>query len=160
MKNTRSRAINPTPEDLQQKIDKYFEECAGVPTLTEDGKPVVNEYGRVCYDVPPVPPTMAGLTYACGYKDRHMFWRQRTRSAAFRDVVDRAKLRIEHFNELMLYDPNGYRGARINLFYNYGWKAGRDQDQEPQGINVVIKASEPDGINARAYAGSDIRLTD
>ena len=149
-----------TPEQLQALVDAYFEECAGVATRTKDGNLVVNEYGRVCYDIAPHPPTMAGLSYFCGFAYQEGFGRQKRRGAAFKAVVDRARLRVENYLETALYDRNSISGAKFNLICNFGWNA-KDDEPEPAGINIIIRQGEPvNGSDARAYAGTNIAIMD
>lgn len=128
-----------TPEQLQALVDDYFTYCEGEPTRTETGRVAVNQYGRIIYDRQPVPPTMAGLCLACGFRGRNAFNNQKHRSPEFAAVVARAQLRLEHYCETRLYDQDGYGGAMFKLLRCYGWDATikHKDDDKPQGILLI-----------------------
>lgn len=55
-------------EDMQKKIDAYFQECEGTILSDEAGKPVLRN-GTPIY-VGKRPPTMTGLAIALGFATR------------------------------------------------------------------------------------------
>lgn len=52
-------------EELQKKIDDYFQECEGTLLLDKEGRPVYTEKGALVYLTAPKPPEAArsGLFY-------------------------------------------------------------------------------------------------
>ena len=137
--NGRGRnAFYKTPEELQAAVDEYFESIKGVPVFDKDGLPVTKRNGEQL-QAGETPPTLSGLAYFCGYKDRRTFSRQAKRGAGFRDVVDVARLRCEEYYERALYNRDTYNGATFMLSMCFGWKKPRPGEQEPGGVRVVTK---------------------
>lgn len=131
-------------EDLEAKIDEYFEMTEPSPMMTEDedGKEVAltDKHGNVI--MTQVAPTVAGLAYFLGYADRRSIYDLKDQGE-FSHTIKRAMLRIELFHEqnLSLRDkPTG------DIFWmkNHGWTdrqevTGRDGDPI---VLRIIKASE------------------
>ncbi len=114
--------------EMQEIIDRYFEECEGRVLLDADENPVVYKGAPVITGCRP--PTVTGLALALGFASRQALINYQGRKE-FHDTVTRAKARIEDYAEQRLYDRDGQRGAEFNLRYNYGWRdeaddAGRD----------------------------------
>lgn len=109
-----------TPEEMQKKIDKYFEDCEGELLQDENGKPVLNKYGipvRIGYR----PPTVTGLALALGFTGRQALLNYQAKPS-FVDTVTRAKSRIEQYTEERLFDKDGVQGAKFSLKNNFkGW---------------------------------------
>ena len=57
-------------EEIEDKIEQYFESCGGEPLLDDEGNQVVNKYGYPCWIKPPKPPTVTGLALALGFSCR------------------------------------------------------------------------------------------
>ncbi len=142
------------PEDLRAAVEAYFTECEGVVVPTENGK---------CKTIGEIPPTISGLSYALGFKDRRSFTEQGKRGSAFMEVVRYARLRVEAYNEAKLYDPNSYRGARFVLRNCFGWEVG---EAFPDTCPTVVVTTVSDTVhdqegNERVPAhNSDIRFLD
>lgn len=146
MKKKKGRPpLYETPEQLQAAVDEYFKQCEGIPLFDKYGYPVMKRSGRQIRKGE-TPPTLAGLSFFLGFKNRKQFTRQKNRSAAFRDVVSLARLRVECFWEEALYDHDSYRGAAFMLSLCFGWR----HKSAPQPVIVQI-------INRAPKAGSQRR---
>ena len=122
MKTKKGRPpLYETPEQLQAAVDEYFNMCRGVPLYDKHGYPVMKRNGRQIRKGE-TPPTISGLSYYLGFKNRKQFTRQKKRSAGFRDVVSLARLRVENYWEESLYDMDSYRGAAFMLSMCFGWR--------------------------------------
>ena len=109
-----------TKEEIQEKIDKYFEECEGT-VLTRDGEVVLDKYGDpVLVGVKPL--TITGLALALGFNSRQSLLNYQDKEE-FVDTITRAKARVEQYAEERLFDKNGANGAKFSLANNFeGWK--------------------------------------
>ena len=107
-------------EELEQRIEAYFEDCKGELLKDDDGKPVLDKRGQpVMLGVRP--PTVTGLALALGFADRRSLLNYEAK-AKYAKVITRAKSRIEQYAEERLYDRDGCMGARFNLRNNFrGW---------------------------------------
>lgn len=124
------------PEEMAQAIDAYFTECEGKILMDDDGKVIVDKFGRPVI-VDNKPPTASGLAYALGFKTRKSLLDYKGKKA-FRDVIDRAKLRLQVYTEERLYDRDGQRGAEFSLKYNFdGKEADPKTSTEAEGAQVV-----------------------
>lgn len=111
-----------TPQEMQSKIDAYFEKCK--PTfLTVEGQLAKNKDGSpiVVYHHP----TVTGLALFLGFNNRTSLW-EYTKRPAFSDTVKRAIARIEQYAENQLFDNPKPTGA-IFWLKNHGWKAEEDK---------------------------------
>jgi hypothetical protein len=107
-------------EELQRRIDKFFEDCDGKPFLDEDGNPVRNKDGKVIRD-DKKPYTITGLALAIGFNSRQALLNYQEKPEFF-DTITRAKARVERYAEERLYDNNGANGAKFSLANNFkGW---------------------------------------
>ena len=131
-----------TPEEMQEKIDAYFEECKGTLLTDSDGNPIIDRWGEPVY-VNRKPPTITGLALALGFKTRRALLLYQAKKD-FQDVVLEAKSRVELYNEEMLYSRDGAKGAMFNLSRNFaGWQA--EKDEEAKGPAVAIINDIPKG---------------
>lgn len=135
-----------TPEALRAAVDRYFERCAGVPGVDAAGLPVM---------IGETPPTISGLSLALGFHNRQQFTRQRDRGAAFLDVVQYARLRVEEYAERRLYDPVSFRGAAFVLQSCFGWERVKDPDTPPEVRLIVQPAADPDGSGSALTVAGD-----
>ncbi len=137
-----------TPEEMQERIEAYFEECKGHPLLDEDGGAVRDKFGYpIILDAKPL--TVTGLALALGFTNRLALLNYQAKPA-FREIVERAKLKIENYAEMRLYDKDGANGARFNLQNNFkGWKPEEKADSDAGGKEIVIvelsRKASPDG---------------
>lgn len=126
-----------TPEEMQERIEAYFEECKGHPLLDEDGHAVRDKFGYpIILDAKPL--TVTGLALALGFTNRLALLSYQAKPA-FHDIVERAKLKIENYAETRLYDKDGANGARFNLQNNFkGWNADKAAQEEGKSAAVNI----------------------
>lgn len=127
-----------TPADMQKAIDAYFDECKGHPLTDVNGEIVYDKYGNPCIvDVKPL--TVTGLALALGFATRQSLLDYEGKGA-YRQIVQAAKLKIENYAEMRLYDKDGWNGAKFNLQNNFrNWdadKAGQDDKKAPA-INII-----------------------
>ena len=127
-----------TPEEMQEKIDAYFKECEGHPLLDDEGIPYTDRNGNP-FIVDRKPLTVTGLAIALGFTSRQALMNYQGRKK-FQAVVEAAKLRIENYAEMRLYDKEGANGAKFNLQNNFrNWdadKAGSDDKKAPA-VNII-----------------------
>lgn len=110
-----------TKEEIQEKIDAYFEECKGRPLLDDDGKSVLDKYGFPIY-LDKRPLTITGLALALGFTSRQALLNYQAKEE-FVDTILRAKARVECYAEERLFDKDGANGAKFSLANNFeGWK--------------------------------------
>ena len=110
-----------TKEEIQEKIDKYFEECKGTPLLNEDGTVAINKHGEpILVDRKPL--TITGLALALGFNSRQALLNYQGKKE-FNDTITRAKAKVEQYAEERLFDKEGSNGAKFSLANNFeGWK--------------------------------------
>ena len=118
-------------EEMQEKIDAYFVDCAGRYIRNEDGSIATDKYGDpVKENVRPL--TITGLALALGFTSRQALLNYQGKEE-FVDTIMRAKLIIENYAETRLYDKDGCNGAKFNLSNNFnGWN-------EKQQIEADVK---------------------
>lgn len=117
-------ALFSTPEQLQAKIDQYFETCK--PTYLEiDGKPALDKNGNRMVDVNP--PTVTGLALFLGFVDRRSMYDYSARED-FSLTIKKAIARIEKFAEHQLLTNQKPTGA-IFWLKNHGWRAEEIREQ-------------------------------
>ena len=125
-------------EALQEKVDKYFEDCAG-RMLTDEttGFPVVNPKTGLPGIVDTRPPTMSGLALALGFSSRDGLMRYAGKKE-YLDVIVRAKSRIEQCYEERLFDKEGANGAKFALQNNFkGWQESAKVAAQEAANNAV-----------------------
>lgn len=108
-------------EEMQEKIDKYFEECNGTVLKNEDGSIFKDKNGMpVVIGVRPL--TMSGLANALGFSSRQSLLNYEGKKE-FMDTIMRARARVEQYTEECLFDKNSANGAKFSLANNFeGWK--------------------------------------
>ena len=139
-----------TPEEMQVKIDQYFEEIEGHPLLDNDGKVMQDKWGYPVY-VDRHPPTITGLALALGFNTRKSLL-DYCGKPAFVNTIERAKARVERYAEERLYDREGQRGAEFSLKYNFRWDAPKEEKDETGGsgggiieMPAVLPEEAPNG---------------
>ena len=80
-------------EELEERIEKYFESCKGEVLKDEDGSPVLDKYGQPVI-IDRRPPTITGLALALGFASRQALLNYQAKKQ-FNDTITRAKLRCE-----------------------------------------------------------------
>ena len=125
-----------TPEEMQVKIDEYFEKCKGTLLRDHNDDPIIDRWGNPVY-LDKKPPTVTGLALALGFKTRRALMLYQAKKE-FTDVVLEAKSRIELYNEEMLYDRDGSKGAIFNLTRNFaGWQEEKTEDGKSTAVNII-----------------------
>lgn len=139
-----------TPEEMQVKIDQYFEEIKGHPMLDADGKVMTDKWGLPVY-LDQHPPTITGLALALGFNTRKSLL-DYCGKPAFVNTIERAKARVERYAEERLYDREGQRGAEFSLKYNFRWDAPKEEKNETGGsgggiieMPAVLPEEAPNG---------------
>ena len=120
-----------TAEEMQKKIDDYFELCQGRILKDEEHGIIRDKYGVPVY-VDVRPPTITGLALALGFNSRQALLNYQAKDE-FNDTILRAKARVECYAEERLFDKDGANGAKFSLANNFdGWK-------EKQQIEAEVK---------------------
>ena len=110
-----------TVEEIQEKIDSYFEECEGRLLKDSEGDVMTDKYGYPIR-VDSRPPTITGLALALGFTSRQALLNYQAK-AKFVDTITRAKAKVEQYAEERLFDKDGANGAKFSLANNFeGWK--------------------------------------
>lgn len=124
-------------EELQAAVDAYFDGCQGKYRCDENGAYVLDRHGRPILDGA-VPLTMTGLQFALGFRSRQSLCDYRGRRD-FREIIDRARLRVENYAEMRLYDKDGYSGAAWVLSTAFGWSRKAADDEKPVPVVRLIE---------------------
>ena len=114
-------------EEMQEKIDKYFEDCQGKVLKNEDGSIFKDKNGMpVVMGVRPL--TMSGLANALGFSSRQSLLNYEGKKE-FMDTITRARARVEQYTEECLFDKNSANGAKFSLANNFeGWREKQEID--------------------------------
>lgn len=127
-----------SPEQMQEKIDAYFEECKGKLLTDQNGQITFNKYGDpVIVDSKPL--TVTGLALALGFMSRRALLDYQAKPA-YQEIVEAAKLRIENYAEMRLFDKDGVNGAKFTLQNNFKhWDADKvaQDDKKAPAINII-----------------------
>ncbi len=126
-------------EQMQELIDKYFEECNGKILLDKDGNPVRNKDGKIIRD-DRRPYTITGLALALGFNSRQALLNYQGKEE-FNDTIMRAKARVERYAEERLYDNHGANGAKFSLANNFkGWSEKQTIEADVKNtMNITIE---------------------
>ena len=130
-----------TKEEMQVLIDKYFEEAKGRILLDNEGKPMLYK-GDPIY-VESYPLTITGLALALGFTTRQSLLNYQDKKE-FVDTLTRAKLIVENYANMRLYDKEGVNGAKFSLSNNYeGYKEKTETDLNIKEIpQIIFKRAE------------------
>lgn len=129
-------------EEMQEKIDAYFESCE--PELLRDtgGNPVLNKNGEPVY-VGGRPMTIQGLALALGFTSRQSLLNYKAKRE-FVDTVTRARLRVEQYAAERLFDRDAQRGAQFTLAYGFGY-AKENEEKDEGGVRLVLEREAEEG---------------
>lgn len=133
------------PAEMEAAINAYFTECEGKLLKDKDGCDLLDKFGRPVI-VGAKPPTASGLAYYLGFKTRRSLLDYKGKKA-FKDVIERAKLRLQVYTEERLYDRDGQRGAEFSLKYNFdGQEVEKDKTENgAQVVKIICDIPRPDG---------------
>lgn len=129
-------------EEIQEKIDKYFNECAGVPLKNDEGEVIRDKNGEpILHGKKPL--TVTGLALALGFNSRQALLNYQAKRE-FYDTITRAKAKIEQYAEERLFDKDGANGAKFSLANNFdGWKEKQQIEAEVnQDLTINIELSD------------------
>lgn len=132
------------PEDLQIKINEYFEHIKGeyemqwITDSDDDGKPIDKEI-EVCIRKPE-PPTITGLCLFLGFESRQSFYDYGNRDK-FSYTIKRARMMIENGYELAMYYAKNPTGA-IFALKNLGWTDKQEIDNKSSDGSMTPKATQ------------------
>ena len=132
----------PSVEELQTKIDAFFDSCFEIDA--ETGKKIQVE-----------PFTITGLALALNASREVLMNIQDGTSEGYtkehRDTIVRAKLRCHNYAEKQLFQAKSPQGA-IFALKNYGWKDVQTvENTGPNGGHLLIQA-------VSAYSDEDLKL--
>lgn len=118
-----------TAEEIQEKIDAYFEECKGRMLEDDEGNVMTDKYGQpIVVDARPL--TITGLALALGFNSRQALLNYQAKEE-FHDTILRAKAKVECYAEERLFDKDGANGAKFSLANNFeGWKEKQQIEAE------------------------------
>jgi hypothetical protein len=136
-----------TVGEIEEKIEKYFEDCKGHPLTDSKGKQMFNKFGSPIF-VDVHPPTVTGLALALGFTSRQALLNYQAKPE-FVDTITRAKARVEQYAEERLFDRDGSNGAQFSLRNNFkGWDADKKNDDSEDGkITIVNNIPRPEKQN-------------
>lgn len=127
-----------TAEELQAKIDEYFE--IGVnKRLVVTGPPNNRRESFVAI------PTICGLTAYCGFADRHSFY-DYGKSKEFSNTIKQARNRIEQNYEELL--QTGVATGAIFALKNFGWIDTPAIDQSSH-LHIILTPQEKSARRSR-----------
>ncbi len=119
---------------LQALIDDFFKSCEGEIRLDSDGQPCIDKSGNFITDNQK-PPTVSALAYTLGFCSRCDLLKYSGKSS-YKDVIERALLRIEMYTEARLFDKYSSAGAKFSLINNF--KDWNDKDDDPS-FEALVK---------------------
>ena len=131
-----------TKEEIQEKIDAYFEDCKGKMLYDPEGKPLTDKYGMpVIFGARPL--TVTGLALALGFTSRQALLNYQAKDE-FVDTIMRAKAVVEQYAEERLFDKDGANGAKFSLANNFdGWKEKQQIEAEVNSeVTINIELSD------------------
>lgn len=124
-------------EEIEEKINAYFEDCEGRVLKDDEGNVVFDKFGRPV-TVGQHPPTITGLALALGFSTRLSLLNYQGKKE-FMNTITRAKSMVEAYTEERLFDRDGTNGAQFSLKNNFkGWadKQKTDLDIEEQRVRI------------------------
>lgn len=125
-------------EEIEEKIEAYFQECEGTPLLDDAGSVQTDRYGAPII-IGRKPPTMTGLALALGFSSRQSLLNYQGKKQ-FVDTITRAKSFIEAYAEERLFDRDGVQGAKFSLINNFkGW---REKPEDDGDSDLLARAKE------------------
>lgn len=121
--------IYKSVEEMQEKIDAYFESCKGTVLKDDEGNPLFDKYG--CAIIAGARPlTITGLALALGFNSRQTLLNYQGKEE-FMDTIMRAKSQVEQYAEERLFDKDGVNGAKFSLANNFeGWREKQQTEVE------------------------------
>lgn len=143
-------------EEIEEKIDAYFQKCEGEILKDESGKAVFNKYGNPVI-INQRPPTVTGLALALGFSTRMSLLNYQGKKE-FMDTITRAKSLVEAYAEERLFDRDGSNGAQFSLRNNFrGWneKQITELDEEEQKARIEQIKANTERLHASRSDGNE-----
>ena len=146
-------------EEIEEKIDAYFKECEGEILKDDDGKPVLNKWGKPVI-INQKPPTVTGLALALGFTTRLSLLNYQGKKE-FMNTITRAKTMIEAYTEERLFDKEGSNGAQFSLRNNFkGWNERQitelDLEEQSARIEQIRAQTEIAKLKAQLNDGEEV----
>lgn len=131
-------------EEIQEKIDAYFESCRGRMLKDSEGELILDKYNHpIIIDSRPL--TVTGLALALGFNSRQALLNYQGKKE-FHDTIVRAKAVVEQYAEERLFDKDGANGAKFSLANNFeGWKEKQQIEADVNSevtINIELSDDE------------------
>lgn len=119
-------------EQLQYKIDEYFEYIQGDYNEVED-----EETGGMkrIYERYPEPATITGLCLFLGFESRQSFY-DYSKQSQFSYTIKKARLRVEFEYEKSLSNPRVPTTGAIFALKNLGWSDKQEIDHTTNGESI------------------------
>ena len=138
-----------TPEEMQAKIDAYFDSCYGEYVTDDEGNLMTDKNGHPVM-TKPRPLTITGLALALGFTSRQALLNYEAKEE-FVDTIKRAKAKVEQYAEERLFDRDGVNGAKFNLSNNFsGWSEKQQIESNVNTTGTTVVKFEGDGIVGKA----------
>lgn len=131
-------------EEIQEKIDAYFESCKGEVLHDADGNPMIDKYGNPVI-IGAKPLTITGLALALGFTSRRALLNYQEKEE-FVHTITRAKAMVEQYAEERLFDKDGANGAKFSLANNFdGWREKQQIEADVKNaVTICIDLVEDD----------------
>lgn len=123
-------------EEMQEKINAYFESCEGKLLLDENGRPMLTKNGEPVW-IGRRPLTIQGLALALGFTSRQSLLNYRAKKE-FMDVLSRARLRVEQYAAEQLFDRDAQRGAQFTLACGFNYRLETEKNEESSSVKIEM----------------------
>lgn len=130
----RPRIYN-TAEEMQEKIDEYFNSCFR-PVLDKDGNPIVNLLTGDFYLEQFRPFTMSGLANALDMSRQSLL--NYRKEDDFFDTIERARRKVEVYTEEKLFEKETCNGSKFSLSNNFGWTEKQEIEHHVEKLEDVL----------------------
>ena len=125
-------------EEMQEKIDAYFEECKGHALTDGEGNVITTKAGMPII-VGERPLTITGLALALGFTTRQSLLNYEEKPE-FLDTIKKAKSKVEQYAEERLFDKDGANGAKFSLSNNFkGWTEKQQIQADVNSVSINIE---------------------
>lgn len=132
-------------EQLEEKIEAYFESCKGELLRDKDGEIVFNQKDGMPVWVGRRTPTIPGLALALGFSSKQSLYNYKAKKE-FLDSISRAQTRVEQYTAEKLFDREAQRGAQFVLEYGFRYRRDTESEKKDESQRIVMDAE------AEAYA--------
>lgn len=130
-------------EQLEEKIEAYFESCKGEILREEDGSIVFNPKDGTPIWINRKPPTIPGLALALGFSSKQSLYDYKAKKE-FLDSISRAQMRVEQYTAEKLFDRDSQRGAQFALEYGFRYRRDAESEKKDESQRIVMDAEAED----------------